>query len=260
MAATTAPKFRVNQYSDLLPGLVNDALAALPIPRRMRWGDGDTEFVRPVHWVVMLLGTEIVPGTILGLTPSRQTRGHRFHAPGPIELQSAADYVSVLAASKVVADFAERRERVRELAEAAAVTVGGQAMIEAELLDEVTALVEWPVALTGYFDAAFLRLPEEVLIATLQGHQRYFPVRNAEGRLLPNFIATANIESRDPAQVRQGNERVILPRLSDAAFFWDQDVKTKLESRLDRLDSVVFQKGLGSLRERSARVARLARA
>jgi glycyl-tRNA synthetase beta chain len=243
---------------ELLPGLVNAALAALPIPRRMRWGDGDTEFVRPVHWVVMLLGTEIVPGAILGLSPSRHTRGHRFHAPGSIELRNAADYASVLAENKVIADFATRRERVRDLADAAAKSVGGQAMIEADLLDEVTALVEWPVALTGRFDDGFLRLPEEVLIAVLQGHQRYFPVRNAEGRLLAHFIATANIESRDPSQVRQGNERVILPRLSDAAFFWDQDIKASLESRLERLDSVVFQKGLGSLRERSTRVARLA--
>jgi glycyl-tRNA synthetase beta chain len=243
---------------DLLPGIVNDALAALPIPRRMRWGAGDTEFVRPVHWVVMLLGAEVVPGTVLGLTTSRHTRGHRFHAPGPIELQRASDYVEVLAANKVIADFAMRRERVRQLAEATAVSVGGQAMIETGLLDEVTALVEWPVALSGRFGTEFLRLPEEVLIATLQGHQRYFPVRNADGRLLPNFIATANIESRDPAQVQQGNERVILPRLSDAAFFWDQDIQASLESRLERLDSVVFQKGLGSLRERSLRVARLA--
>lgn len=244
--------------SVLLPGLVNAALAALPIPRRMRWGDGDTEFVRPAHWVVMLLGTEIVPGTILGLNPSRHTRGHRFHAPGPIELQSAADYSRVLATSKVIADFAERRKRVRQLAEAAAAGIGGQAIIEADLLDEVTALVEWPVALTGRFDDGFLRLPEEVLIAVLQGHQRYFPVRNSVGELLANFIATANIESRDPSRIRQGNERVILPRLSDAAFFWDQDVKNRLESRLERLDSVVFQKGLGSLRERSVRVAGLA--
>jgi glycyl-tRNA synthetase beta chain len=243
---------------ELLPELVNAALAALPIPRRMRWGDGDTEFVRPAHWVVMLLGAEIVPGTILGLTPSRHTRGHRFHAPNPVELRSAADYTSVLASNKVIVDFAERRERVRQLAEAAAAGVDGQAMIEAGLLDEVTALVEWPVALTGCFDRTFLRLPEEVLIATLQGHQRYFPVRNSAGQLLPNFIATANIESRDPAQIRQGNERVILPRLSDAAFFWDQDIKTRLEARIERLDSVVFQKGLGSLRERSARVAQLA--
>jgi glycyl-tRNA synthetase beta chain len=242
---------------DLLPGIVSDALAALPIPRRMRWGDGETEFVRPVHWVVMLLGTEIVHGTILGLPASRHTRGHRFHAPGPIELPSASDYAAVLTANKVIADFAVRRP-VRQLPEAAAVSVSGQAMIEAELLDEVTALVEWPVALTGRFGTEFLRLPEEVLIATLQGHQRYFPVRDAEGLLLPNFIATANIESRDPTQVQQGNERVILPRLSDAAFFWDQDIQTSLESRLERLDSVVFQKGLGSLRERSVRVARLA--
>lgn len=243
---------------DLLPGIVSDALAGLPIPRRMRWGDGDTEFVRPVHWVVMLLGAEVVPGTILGLPTSRHTRGHRFHAPGPIELRSASGYVAVLAANKVIADFAMRRDRVRQLAETTAVSVGGQAMIEADLLDEVTALVEWPVALSGRFGAEFLRLPEEVLIATLQGHQRYFPVCDTEGRLLPNFIATANIESRDPAQVQQGNERVILPRLSDAAFFWDQDIQASLESRLERLDSVVFQKGLGSLRERSQRVARLA--
>lgn len=243
---------------DLLPGIVNAALAALPIPRRMRWGDGDTEFVRPVHWVVMLLGTEIVPGNILGLAPSRLTRGHRFHSTGSIELQKASDYATALASNKVIADFPTRRERVRQLAEAAATKIDGQAMIEADLLDEVTALVEWPVAVTGRFGAEFLRLPEEVLIATLQGHQRYFPVRNAEGQLLPNFITTANIESRDPAQIQQGNERVILPRLSDAAFFWDQDIQTTLESRLERLDTVVFQKGLGSLRDRSVRVARLA--
>lgn len=244
---------------DLLPGIVSDALAALPIPRRMRWGDGDTEFVRPVHWVVMLLGAEIVPGSILGVPASRHTCGHRFHAPEPVELQCAGDYLRVLATNRVIADFSERRERVKQLAEAAAGCVSGRAMIEADLLDEVTALVEWPVALTGRFDAAFLRLPEEVLIATLQGHQRYFPVRSGDGCLLPNFIATANIESRDPDQIRQGNERVILPRLSDAAFFWDQDRQASLESRLERLDSVVFQKGLGSLRERSVRVARLAR-
>lgn len=244
--------------SVLLPAIVNAALAALPIPRRMRWGSGDAEFVRPVHWVVMLLGDAVLPAPVLGISPGRATRGHRFHTRGELLVEKPADYPELLAErGKVIPEFKVRRERVLLFADAAAKAAGGQAIYSQELLDEVTALVEWPVAITGSFDPEFLRLPEEVLIATLQGHQRYFPVRNADGRLLPRFVTMANLESREPDQIRQGNERVILPRLSDAAFFWDQDRKLSLSARVERLGTVVFQHELGSLLNHSQRVAKL---
>ncbi len=244
--------------AELLPVIVNASLAALPIPRRMRWGSSDVQFVRPVHWVVMLLGDAVLPTPVLGITPGRETRGHRFHAPHELRIVKPADYAALLAGhGKVIPEFQVRRDRVQQLADAAARAVGGEAVYSQDLLDEVTALVEWPVAITGSFDPKFLRLPEEVLTATLQGHQRYFPVRNAEGRLMSQFITTANLESREPDQVRQGNERVILPRLSDAAFFWDQDRKVSLLARVERLGTVVFQHGLGSVLDRSQRVATL---
>lgn len=244
--------------SELLPGIVTAALAALPIPRRMRWGSGDAEFVRPVHWVVMLLGSEVLAAPLFGITPGRKTRGHRFHAPEALVIGMPADYPALLRdRGRVIPEFAARRDRVQQLADAAALAAGGAAVYNDDLLDEVTGLVEWPVSITGGFDPQFLRLPEEVLIATLQGHQRYFPIRAAAGSLMPRFVTTANLESRDPDQVRQGNERVVLPRLSDAAFFWDQDRKISLAARAERLDAVVFQQGLGSLMDRSGRVAKL---
>jgi glycyl-tRNA synthetase beta chain len=225
----------------------------------MRWGASDVEFVRPVHWVVMLLGDTVLPDPVLGLTPGRATRGHRFHTQQALSLGKPADYPALLAgAGKVIPEFRVRRDRVQQLADSAARAAGGQAVYSQELLDEVTALVEWPVAITGGFDPEFLRLPEEVVTATLQGHQRYFPVRTPNGPLMPRFVTMANLESREPDQVRQGNERVILPRLSDAAFFWDQDRKVSLASRTKRLETVVFQHGLGNLLERSQRVATLA--
>lgn len=244
--------------AELLTDLVTAALAALPIPRRMRWGSGDAEFVRPVHWIVMLLGDTVLEAPVLGITPGRVTRGHRFHAPADILIPQPSDYPILLAdRGKVIPEFAVRRARVQEMADAAASAAGGQAVYSPALLDEVTGLVEWPVAITGSFDEQFLRLPEEVLIATLQGHQRYFPVRDVAGKLVARFLTTANIESLDPDQVRQGNERVILPRLSDAAFFLDQDRKASLADRVERLGTVVFQHGLGSVLERSQRVAKL---
>jgi len=254
--STTAPG---RPTGDLLNGIVSAALAALPIPRRMRWGSGEAEFVRPVHWVIMLLGDRLLEEPVLGLTPGRSTRGHRFMAPGELPIGRPAAYPEVLASTgKVLPDFVARRERLRQLADEAARAAGGQAVYSPGLLDEVAGLVEWPVAVTASFDAGFLRLPEEVLIATLQGHQRYFPIRDAGGRLTARFITIANVESRDPEQVRQGNERVVRPRLADAAFFWDQDRKTTLASRQERLASVVFQHGLGSQLDRSRRVAALA--
>ena len=244
--------------AELLHGIVTAALAALPIPRRMRWGSGDAEFVRPVHWIVMLLGDLVLPEPVLGITPGRTTRGHRFHTPEELVIGTPSDYPNLLSGrGKVIPEYQTRRESVLRLANAAALKAGGHPVYSDALLDEVTGLVEWPVAITGSFDAGFLRLPEEVLIATLQGHQRYFPVRDAREHLLPQFVTMANLESLDPDEVRAGNERVVLPRLSDAAFFWDQDRKSTLASRTERLGSVVFQQGLGSLMERSRRVASL---
>lgn len=244
---------------ELLPGIVAAALDDLPIARRMRWGNGTAEFVRPVHWVVMMYGASRVPGSILGQESGTTTRGHRFLAPHPLEIPDAGSYERVLLeGGSVIADFSQRRATVRRLAGEAATSSGGTAVVEDSLLDEVTALVEWPVAVLGSFDPAFLELPDEVLMATLQGHQRYFPVRGSDGRLRANFIAMSNLPSRDPEQVRRGNERVVSPRLADARFFWSQDRGSRLESRLDGLKSVVFQKGLGSLHDKSERVAALA--
>lgn len=243
----------------LLPGIVQGALDALPIPRRMRWGAGDVEFVRPAHWVVMLHGGDIVPGEILGLPAGRITRGHRFHARKPLPLRSPGAYLVTLESrGYVIADFAARRKRIRSGVIATAVAAGGTAVIDPAVLDEVTALVEWPVPLAGHFDTRFLELPPEVLIATLQDQQRYFPVRAPDGRLLPLFIAVANIESRDPTQVRAGNERVVRPRLADAAFFYDTDRRTPLAARGAALATVTFQAKLGSLADKTARVTALA--
>ena len=243
----------------LLPGIVQRALDALPIARRMRWGAGETEFVRPVHWLVMLHGRELVECELLGQPAGRSTYGHRFHAPQAIALRSPGSYVATLEKRGfVLADFAARRERIRIGVAAAAQAAGGEALIDPAVLDEVTALVEWPVPIAGAFDERFLKLPPEVLIATLQDHQRYFPARSAGGALLPMFVAVANIESRDPQQVRAGNERVVRPRLADADFFYAQDRKTALQSRRDSLAAVTFQAQLGSLADKSARITALA--
>jgi glycyl-tRNA synthetase beta chain len=244
--------------TELLGPIVNESLAALPIPKRMRWGDSDVEFVRPVHWLVMLLGNDIVAANVLGLAAGRETFGHRFHAPDAISLNSPADYVDALRKQgKVIADFAERRSIITTAANEAAQSIGGEAILNDKVVNEVTALVEWPVPVQGQFDESFLRLPQEVLISTLQDHQRYFPVQGKED-LLPAFITISNLQSLAPERVRAGNERVVLPRLSDAAFFWDQDVKQTLADRMAALDAVVYQRGLGSLHDKTERVAKLA--
>ncbi len=244
----------------LISGIVETTLAGLPIPKRMRWGDRDDEFVRPVQWVVLLFGDEVIPATIMGVQAGRETRGHRFHRPQPIHLTAPADYARQLASEgQVIADFAARRAAIRAQAEAVATELRGVAVIKPELLDEVTALVEWPVALAGNFERRFLNVPAEALISTMQDNQRYFPVVDAQGRLLPHFITIANLESRDPAQVRAGNERVIRPRFSDAEFFWNQDRKQPLAARMEGLKQVVFQQRLGTMADKSGRVAALAR-
>ncbi|MDP6436255.1 MAG: glycine--tRNA ligase subunit beta [Gammaproteobacteria bacterium] len=244
--------------TELLPDIVSNALASLPVPKRMRWGSGDVEFVRPVHWLVMLLGKDMVPATVLGLDAGSVSFGHRFHAPGAIKISKPSDYVSTLRKQgHVLVDFAERRDAIKTAAVKAAKKAGGDAVLEPAVVDEVTALVEWPVPVAGRFDERFLRLPPEVLVSTLQDHQRYFPVQKG-GQLLPAFIAISNLDSNDPDQVRCGNERVVLPRLADAAFFWDQDTAKTLASREPDLKAVVYQQGLGSLYDKSVRVAGMA--
>jgi glycyl-tRNA synthetase beta chain len=262
------PKGKVLQYEGskkgeattaLLPGIVTASLDALPIARRMRWGAGSQEFVRPVHWVVMLFGSNVVEAEILGVPAGKQTQGHRFHGPKQLALSNPAKYAeTLLEKAHVVADVSVRRERIRSEVNAIADSIGGIAVIEDKLLDEVTSLVEWPVPLAGRFDEQFLRLPQEVPIATMQDHQRYFPVRDANGKLMNYFITVANIASRDPDKVRDGNERVVRPRLSDAAFFWDTDRKERLDARCNALKAVTFQAKLGSLFDKSERVNSLA--
>jgi glycyl-tRNA synthetase beta chain len=244
----------------LLAGIVGQAIAALPIAKRMRWGAHSAEFVRPVHSVVLLFGADVVPIDVLGLTAGRITFGHRFHSPKPITLKSAKGYASRLRRAKVVADFAARRELIRAGVNAAASLSGNgaTALIDDPLLDEVTALVEWPVPIAGRFETRFLSLPREVVIATVQDHQRYFAVQGPDGRLSGGFITVSNIESRDPSKVREGNERVVRPRLSDAAFFWEQDRKIPLEAHAARLSGVTFQTRLGSYADKTLRVGALA--
>ena len=197
-------------------------------------------------------------GEVLGIPAGRMTRGHRFHARKPIALRSPGGYLAALEKGHVRADFDARRERIRAGAVAAAEAEGGEAVIDPAVLDEVTALTEWPVPLVGGFEPRFLELPPEVLVATLQDHQRYFPVRGEGGKLMPRFIAVANLDSKDPDQVRAGNERVVRPRLADAAFFYAADRKATLDSRRAALGAVTFQAQLGSLADKSARVTDLA--
>ena len=245
---------------NLLAGIINQAVAGLPIAKRMRWGSRTVEFVRPVHGVVMLYGDCIVPGEVLGLTAGRVTVGHRFMAPRPIRLKAAREYEGRLRRAKVVASFEARRELIRAGVTAAAegTAVGAKALIDEALLDEVTALVEWPVPIAGRFEQRFLALPREVVIATIQDHQRYFAVENADGRLSGGFITVSNLESRDPSKVREGNERVVRPRLSDAAFFWEQDRRLSLGEHAARLSGVIFQTRLGSYADKTQRVQALA--
>ena len=243
----------------MLPSIVNAAVNVLPIARRMRWGAGEQEFVRPVHWVVMLFGSAVVPGEVLGVSAGKHSRGHRFHAPRDIAIAGAGKYrETLLSKGHVIVDVAERRERIRTGVVALAQSIGGQAVIDEDLLNEVTALVEWPAPLAGHFDERYLTLPEEVPIATMQDHQRYFPVRRADGALMNAFITVANIESRDPDKVRDGNERVVRPRLADAAFFWESDRRQPLAAYREGLKGVTFQNKLGSVYDKSERAAALA--
>lgn len=255
--------FRANEkgkpLADLLQAIVEQSIARLPIPKRMRWGDSDAEFVRPVHWLVVLHGAEMIDAEILGMSSSRETFGHRFHASGALALADAASYAEQLRSHGfVLADMDERKKVIRQQVEAAAASLGGQVVIDEELLEEVAGLVEWPVAVVGEFDVEFLQVPSEALIKTMQDNQKYFAVLDAAGKIKPYFITISNINSKTPEKVKAGNERVIRPRFSDAAFFWKQDNKQPLDAFLLRLDQVVFQKKLGTTGEKSQRIARLA--
>lgn len=243
----------------LLPAIVEEALARIPIARRMRWADLDVEFVRPVHWVTLLHGSDAIEATVMGLASGGITYGHRFHHPHSLDIGKASNYATALyGAAHVVAEFDARKEMIRAQVEEAAEALGGRAMMDDALLEENAALVEWPVAITGSFDVLFLSLPDCVLTATMQGHQRYFPVMADDGSLMPHFIAISNIESSNPETVRDGNERVIRPRLADASFFFENDRKQPLEDRREALKDVVFQEKLGSIFDKTERVSRLA--
>ena len=245
---------------ELLPEIVRESLNGLPIPKRMRWGASREEFVRPVHWVLMLFGPQVVPCEILGRSAGHETRGHRFHNPQALMISTPADYELVLEQQGfVLADFARRRELIREGVQALArEKTGGEAVIDPDLLDEVTALNEWPVPLLGQFEERFLQVPAEALVSSMKEHQKYFHVLDKEGRMLPHFITVANIDSKDPQAVIEGNEKVIRPRLADAAFFYETDLKTPLANRVEQLRPIVFQKTLGSIHDKSERVAALA--
>ncbi|HDP89374.1 MAG TPA: glycine--tRNA ligase subunit beta [Thioalkalivibrio sp.] len=244
---------------ELVPEIVEKALAGLPIPKRMRWGAGEAEFVRPVHWVVLLFGDQVIDATILGVPAGRETRGHRFHHPEPLSIAEPKSYAPMLQTEgHVMPDFAARREAIYGQVQEAAHRLGGTAVIDEDLLDEVTALVEWPSAVSGSFEDTFLEVPQEALISTMQDNQKYFAVVDRQGALMPHFITISNIESRDPDKVREGNERVIRPRFADAAFFWSQDRKKPLGDYAEQLKTIVFQKQLGTVWEKSQRVAKLA--
>ena len=260
----SGPKLRFTQVitgkptASLLPTIVEDSLNDLPIPKRMRWGARKEEFVRPTQWLVMLLGDQVIDCTILAQKAGRDSRGHRFHHPQSVRITSPATDLNDLRAAYVLADANERRELISKRTEELARLQEGTAIVPPSLLDEVTALVEWPVPLVCSFEERFLDVPQEALITTMQDNQKYFCLLDVDGKLLPRFITVANIESKDPQQIIAGNEKVVRPRLTDAEFFFKQDKKQKLEDFNLRLQNVVFQEKLGSVYDKAVRVSKLA--
>lgn len=246
----------------LLPDIFSACIRQLDrlAPKRMRWGDGSATFVRPVQWLCAMHGSSVVPLEAFGLKSSNITFGHRFHAPEALALHAADDYAGALRAAHVWADAVTRRAEIARQVEEAGKACGGKADLDADLLDEVTALVEWPVAVHGRFEERFLDVPAEAIVLTIQENQRYFPVFDSQNRLLPAFITIANIDADDMSQVVAGNERVVRPRLDDALFFWEQDLKLPLEERLGELARVSFAQGLGSLRDKADRLEALCHA
>ncbi|MEQ4676191.1 glycine--tRNA ligase subunit beta [Providencia vermicola] len=245
--------------SELLVDMVSRSLAKLPIPKLMRWADKDTQFVRPVHTVTLLLGSDVIDGEILGIKSARTIRGHRFMGEAEFTIDNADQYPAILRErGKVMADYEERKAVIKADAEKAAQALGGKADLTESLLEEVASLVEWPVVLTAKFEEKFLEVPSEALVYTMKGDQKYFPVYDNAGNLMPNFIFVANIESSDPQQIISGNEKVVRPRLADAEFFFKTDRKQRLEDNLPRLETVLFQKQLGTLRDKTDRLEALA--
>lgn len=248
----------------LAPQCIAKALRALPVPKRMRWGAGEAEFVRPVHWVLLLHGATVIPARILSVPSGGTTRGHRVHADRAITVKNADDYAEVLLSKgKVIADFAARKKRIAEQVAAIAKKENAAAQLDEDLLEEVTGLVEWPQAVAGAIDAEFMEVPAEALVCSMRDHQKYFPLRDGDGKLLPRFVLVSNIESATAAgmeNVRRGNERVLRARLADARFFWDSDRKTKLAERAARLSGIVFHQKLGTIADKSGRISNLARA
>ncbi len=247
------------QATEVIPDIIANAVAGIPVSKRMRWGRSRDEFLRPVQWLVLLLGDAVLPLQLFGLKSGRESRGHRFHHNTPVAISSPAAYRDTLREARVLVDMDERRALIAEQVLALA-NKGEAVALSEDLLDEVTGLVEWPSALRGSFDQEFLAVPAQALISAMKTHQKYFHLNDASsGSLLPAFITVANIESKQPEQVVSGNERVIRPRLSDAAFFFANDKQTSLISRQDRLGSVVFQHHLGSLLDKTRRVVAIAK-
>ncbi len=241
----------------ILPGIIQKALESLPIPKTMRWGNSLFSFVRPVQWLVMLYGTDVIPADFLGVSSGRMTYGHRIHHPAPITLNSADDYVSALDQAYVIASPEARAKKIKAQMEDLASKNKAKIIFNSDLLEEVCALVEWPVALVCHFDAEFLKVPKEALISAMQGHQKCFGLEDEAGMLLPLFMTVANIESQDEAVVIAGNERVMRARLSDAKFFYEKDLKNSLDALLPRLETVTFQAKLGSVADKGRRIQQL---
>ena len=244
--------------AELLPEILKEALAAMPIPKPMRWGDHDYGFARPAHWLVLLLGDQVVDAEVFGIKADRMSRGHRFHHEKSVWIGTPNDYVDALRAAKVLVDPEERRARVVAEVEGAALKVGGTPRITDDNLEQVQCLVEWPKAVLCAFEREFLAVPQEALIATMEANQKFFPVLDADGKLTGHFIGIANIESKDESEVRKGYERVIRPRFADAKFFFDEDLKQGLESMNEGLKTVMYQAKLGTVADKVARVAALA--
>ena len=243
----------------LLGNMLNDSLHKLPIPKRMRWGNSKEEFVRPVQWAVLLFDNEVCSESIFGLCASNISQGHRFHGSGDIIIESPLTYESQMRKNFVIANLDERRDIIKAGVSKLARDINGVAVLDSALIDEVASLNEWPVPLLGKFDKAFLSIPSEALISSMKKHQKYFHVVDESGHLMPVFITVANISSKDPEKVIEGNERVIRPRLADAAFFYKNDAKISLEARRNSLKTVVFQDKLGSLYDKTIRVAALSK-
>jgi len=244
--------------ASLLPEIIRESIAAMPIPKPMRWGSHEYAFARPVHWLVLLLGDTVVEAEVLGVRSDRMSRGHRFEHDKPVWIGQPGDYVDALRAAHVLVDADERRARIEQQVQTAATQAGGVARITADNLEQVNCLVEWPSAVLCSFESAFLAVPQEALIATMEANQKFFPVLGDGGKLTEHFIGIANIESQDVSEVSKGYERVIRPRFSDAKFFFDEDLKQGLESMGDGLKTVTYQAKLGSVADKVARVAALA--